>query len=568
MSQTSAILKELVSQLNSQVAPELSESDYFELFCNEQILKDYDLSYDEIEMGTVGNGGDGGIDGVYLFVNEVLINADEDSPRFKGTPDIELHIIQSKNSESFGEDVVQKFISSAEDIFDLNKQISDLNSVYDGSLLKHVEKFREIYIGNLSKVPTISINYYYASRGEDIHPNVSRKVESLKSMIKGLFTTATFNFEFLTATKLFELANRRLKSSFTIKLKENAISTEDGGYICIAQLDEYFKFISDENRNMQKYLFDANVRDYQGGVTVNKEILNTLKNESQYEFWWLNNGITIVTDNASVSSKILSLKNPQVVNGCQTSYEIHSYFTKNDVNNENRCLTIRVIVTEDEDIKAKVIKSTNSQTSIPPAILSATDPIHRSIEQHFLQNNLYYDRRKNFWKNEGKPKKDIISISYLAQVIKAMIVQQPHISRGKPSTLIKNKDDYKEIFNKDYDLDLYLKAYKIARLIEEKSSELTYLEKGDWLNIRYFVFAHFINRHINRDENMSNDEYIDKFLETEFDFELINDSAEEVFKLFEEKGKTDGVAKAKYFTDEVIINSKKDDNNAHTSTQP
>lgn len=555
MSQTSNILKQLVSSLNQQIAPNLTEDDYFELFCNEQILKEYDLSYDEIENGTVGSGGDGGIDGIFLFINELLINPDEDSPRIKKTPDIELHIIQSKNTESFTEDVVQKFIASAEDIFDLEKQKKELSPVYSKTLLKHINKFREIYTNNLAKVPTISIKYYYASRGEDIHPNVSRKVDSLKTTIKRFFTTADFSFEFLTATNLFRLANRKLKSSFTIKLKENPITTEDGGYICISQLDEYYKFISDEKGNMQKYLFDANVRDYQGAVTVNKEILNTLENENQYEFWWLNNGITIVTDEASVSSKILSLKNPQVVNGCQTSYEIHSYFTQKRIKEETRCLTIRVIVTEDEEIKAKVIKSTNSQTSIPAAVLSATDPIHRSIEEHFLQNNLYYDRRKNFWKNEKKPKKDIISISYLAQIIKSMIIQEPHISRAKPSTLIRNEDDYNAIFNKNYDLDLYLKAYKIARKIEEKSAELDFLDKGDWSNIRYFAYTYFINRQINRKENLSNEEYVEYFLNKDFDNELIKDSISKVFQLYEKKGKTDGTAKAKHFTDDVIKES-------------
>src|SRR5690554_5339874 len=114
MSQSGLILKTLVGQLNSQVAPNLKEDDYFELFCNEQILKDFDLSYEEIEAGTIGKGGDGGIDGIFIFVNDILINVEDSMPRLKGNVEIELHIIQSKNKETFSEDVVQKFISSAE----------------------------------------------------------------------------------------------------------------------------------------------------------------------------------------------------------------------------------------------------------------------------------------------------------------------------------------------------------------------------------------------------------------------------------------------------------------------
>lgn len=73
MSQSSIILKNLVHQLNQEIAPELHENEYFELFYNEQILKEYDLSYEEIEAGTVGQGADGGIDGIFIFVNNTLI---------------------------------------------------------------------------------------------------------------------------------------------------------------------------------------------------------------------------------------------------------------------------------------------------------------------------------------------------------------------------------------------------------------------------------------------------------------------------------------------------------------
>ena len=48
------ILKQLLEDRKRDTAPELSESDYFELFCGEQVLKNYDASYDDIEGGVVG----------------------------------------------------------------------------------------------------------------------------------------------------------------------------------------------------------------------------------------------------------------------------------------------------------------------------------------------------------------------------------------------------------------------------------------------------------------------------------------------------------------------------------
>jgi hypothetical protein len=119
--QTIILLSTLIAELKKTIAPEMNDDDYFELFCNEQILKDYDLSYDEIEQGTIGNGGDGGLDGFFIFANDVLINVEDTIPNFKGGLTIELFLIQSKNQESFSEAVIQKLISSAEDIFSLEK---------------------------------------------------------------------------------------------------------------------------------------------------------------------------------------------------------------------------------------------------------------------------------------------------------------------------------------------------------------------------------------------------------------------------------------------------------------
>lgn len=55
---------------------DLSENDnftqvneYFEFFASSMVLKDYDLSDDDIFNGITGKGNDGGIDGFYLFVN-------------------------------------------------------------------------------------------------------------------------------------------------------------------------------------------------------------------------------------------------------------------------------------------------------------------------------------------------------------------------------------------------------------------------------------------------------------------------------------------------------------------
>lgn len=49
----------------------------FELFAFEQVLKEYDLSKEKLEEGWVDGSLDGGIDGVYIFVNGNLYSGQE-----------------------------------------------------------------------------------------------------------------------------------------------------------------------------------------------------------------------------------------------------------------------------------------------------------------------------------------------------------------------------------------------------------------------------------------------------------------------------------------------------------
>ncbi|MCG8347942.1 MAG: AIPR family protein [Chloroflexales bacterium] len=95
----------------------------------------------------------------------------------------------------------------------------------------------------------------------------------------------------------------------------------------------------------------------------------------------------------------------------------------------------------------KIIRATNRQTSITSSSFRATEPVHREIEDYLLTLGYYYDRRKNAYKREGKPADKIISIDRLAQAVLAILKQEPHTARARPTTAIKDKRDYKRIFS-------------------------------------------------------------------------------------------------------------------------
>lgn len=450
------ILDQVLEQQRQNIAPTLDQANYFEVFTAEQVLKDYDLSYDEIESGIVGGGGDGGIDGFYAFTNGELLQEDSDVSDLRKNIQIDVILIQAKTGAGFSETAMDKFVAATEDVFDLSKPIANLRTVYNTSLLEAARRFRDAYQTLASKFPRLKVSYFYATKGDQVHPNVSRKTTKVETIVKQLFSAADFSFTFLGARAMLDLARRKPTTSYDLKLAENPISsTGEVAFVCLVSLRDFFKFITDTQGLLVRHIFEANVRDYQGKTQVNEQIQDTLQNPGSEDFWWLNNGITVLATRATQSGKTITVENPEIVNGLQSSTEIHLYFGHSNTEAENRNVLVRVIVPNAAESRDRIIRATNSQTAIPPASLRATDRIHRDIEQYLKPFGLYYDRRKNFYKNEGKPINRIISIPQMAQAIMAILLQRPDTARARPSSLIRRDEEYQRLFSTTHPIEVY-----------------------------------------------------------------------------------------------------------------
>jgi hypothetical protein len=202
-------------------------------------------------------------------------------------------------------------------------------------------------------------------------------------------------------------------------------------------------------------------------VEVNRAIANSLMNKGTVEdFWWLNNGVTILATRASLAGKKLSLRDPQIVNGFQTSTEIFNYFQKSSAA-DDRAILARVLVTESEDVRDEIIRATNSQTSVGVFALRATDPLHRDLETYLRQKSLYYERRKNFHKNRGRPRARIVTVADTAQAMMATLLFSPDDSRARPSSLVKDDAAYRRVFDPNYPMDAYFKAISVVHKVRD-----------------------------------------------------------------------------------------------------
>ncbi len=536
------ILDKILEQQKLALAPELTPSKFGEIFTAEQILKDYDLSYDEIESGIVGDGGNGGVDSLYIFLNGELVQDDTDVATIRKSVVIDLVVIQAKTSAGFSEASVDRLKAFTEDLLDLSKDVSSLSSVYNPEVLAIITRFRSLYEELAAKFPALRVVYCYASKGDQPSTNVARKADALKATVRHIFSSVEPDFRFLGAGELLQLARRAPRATYSLKLSENPISSSGAvAFVCLVSLQDYFEFITDDNGGLLRSIFESNVRDYQGTTEVNEGIQKTLLENVGDEFWWLNNGITIIAARATLSGKTLTIEDPQIVNGLQTSTEVFSHFKNHNTKDEKRNLLVRVVVPVAPESRDRIIKATNSQTQIPVASLRATEKIHRDIEEFLRPHGLYYDRRKNFYKNEKRAIEQIVSISHLAQSVMAIALQRPNDARARPSSLLKRDADYETVFNSKYPIALYLSCAKLMKAVDKAIDRFRFSDPKHQTNLRFYT-AMYLGCLLTNSASPSPEEIASVNTAGATD-EIIHEALQQVTTTYKELGASDQVAK-------------------------
>lgn len=459
----------------SENLPAVPDDTAFEVFASEVALRPFDLGLEDIEAGIVGGGQDGAIDAVYVFFDDTLLDEDSDVVSTSSRPtdfgqdrNLELWVVQAKRTPSFSEGAVDKLENTMRRLLDLSQPVESMSVLYNSTLLGRFGLFRDAWEKLITRRPRISVNVVYATPGEThgVNPQVEAKLGALKQVILTFVPDAQkVSVELIGDKELLARYNERPPYTLPMNYQESA--TSGRSHVALVRLRDYYNLIVDENGRLRRHLFEWNVRDYQGSVSVNQEIRKSLASTDSPEFWWLNNGVTLICSEVTSTAKTYSLSNIQIVNGLQTSHEIFEALRGlNGAEAENRMLLVRIIVTDDAATRDLVIRATNRQTAITDASLRATDEVQRNIENYFLTHGWYYDRRKGYYKNDGKDPSKIVSIQFVGASITAVGLARPDKARGKPSSLLKNDEDYKLVFDSSFNLEIYLWAARLQRRVD------------------------------------------------------------------------------------------------------
>ena len=466
------LLDSIVEKSKPQFGAHLDGSELFELFSFDQMLKEYEPSFEELEAGWTDGGNDGGLDGFFVFIDDRIAALDSPTYASKRDPRIDVHVLSVRRSAKFEQQPIDTLISSLTELLDLSIDASDLKYPYNPDVLEQRNLFISNYVALADRQPKLRIFVKYCSRGDamNVAPNLQSRAHTLTDLLNGLFSHSKVEFRFVGASELLESARKQRDFTLRLPFTESYISREGQNYILLCKLTDYYKFVSDDEGVLRRYLFESNVRDYLGEVQINRDIQDTLKRNDMPEsgdFWWLNNGVTILGTKASVAGKELCIENVQIVNGLQTTETIHRFFSnQNNGDTDARAVLVKIILAADAETRARIVKATNYQNTVDLASLRGLDKIQRDIEQFLFDAGWFYDRRKNVYKNEGRPADRIISVPYLAAAVRAVALGDPAKSQKQRSRHLRDDETYNQIFNPKWDLAVFLASLDVIRSVE------------------------------------------------------------------------------------------------------
>ncbi len=441
----------------------------FEHFVNYCVVSGEHHDTFDLDSINCGAGGDTALDGIAIFVNGAIIDNEqevEDLISRNGYLEVKILLIQSKTSAKFDMGEIRNFLFGSRDLFSAN------GSMPRNEKIKYKAQIIQFILQNGNKMrKRIVCNLYYATTGSwrdsnNLSTQIGLEVEQMENM--NIFEKIIFSpIDANELHKKYQNTKNSISITFEFpkKIALPAIPGIKQSYIGVIKALDYIKVISDESENILKKIFYDNVRDYQGENEVNSEIKATLSRNSKHMFAVLNNGITIITDNLTVLGDVFTMKDYQIVNGCQTSYILFNERQKLD---ENVFVPLKVIESGNEEITNEIIKATNQQTAITKEELNALTSFEKKLEDFYGtfkgKQALYYERRSGQYnRNSAIERVRIINRETQVKVIAAVFFSLPHLAGRYHKQLRENHS--KNIFKDDHSpLAYYATAYTYYRV--------------------------------------------------------------------------------------------------------
>ena len=494
---------------------DISEATKFEMFANYVILSQDDLDTfvghpELLEFCSTGGGDDAKMDGIGIKINDQLVGSIDDINQIverNKKIHVEFFLIQSKERTDFDSSAVNTFGIGvknffSEPLFPENDKIKTIRELKD-----YIFSEEKVY-RKLSANPSVRIFYVFC--GETPNDEHTKAVKEL--LIRGLKSCpdclGEISMDIIDGKSIIERC-KSLENDFNVELNikdiipltvQNNVRIKKA-YAFTCEATELLKLLTkSEDGSLRRSLFNSNVRDYLGNTgSVNSEIEHTIATEPEM-FLMCNNGITIVcSDFIQIRDKIVSIDNPQIVNGCQTCSTI--FLQRNNDSLQNVQVLVKLICTDDNSITTKIVRGTNKQNQVLEESFETTKPFHQKIEDYFEAKcdaiKLHYERRnKQYTSIPTITRYQIVNLRVLTQSFVAMFLQKPYEAHRHEAILLQKyapKDERNRlIYNSDHSPYMYYIAALTWYVFEMAFRNNTIVEKKKirpYMAHLYYIFT-------------------------------------------------------------------------------
>jgi hypothetical protein len=481
------ITKSLINELlaNEELNSEGDSKDFEKLVNYCVVSNEYSKTFD-LNLVTVGEGGDTGIDGVAIFVNGQLIEDKEevdDLLERNSRLEVSYVFIQAKTSSSFSSGEIGTFIFGVKDFFSENHSLVRNDDI---SRIAEISDYIYEKAPHFHENPKLKLFYCTTGKWTDdqnLRAVIAQGVSDLEQA--SLFELVSFHpYGAKEIAKSFRKTKETISTTinFSNRVTLPSIKGISEAYIGLLPFSEFKKILTDEDDSLIN-VFEDNVRDFQGSNNdVNSGIKNTLNGVDSDLFSVLNNGVTIVASSISPTGDKFTIKDYQVVNGCQTSNVLYNNRNSEYINSVN--VPVKIIATADDDVKSRITLATNNQTPIKKEQLASLTAFQRSLEQYYNSysgdSKLYYERRSKQYNSDSSVLKTrIITVPYQIKSFSAMFLENPHQVTSFFGTLVSRLNEGKAaIFSPDHVFSPYytsaLSYYKLETHFRRRNIDPAY----------------------------------------------------------------------------------------------
>ncbi len=426
---------------------------------------------------------DGGIDGIW----------------FNDLGDyFEMHVFQCKNSPGLKDNELDKFRNDVKDIFvDGNKvgktKISDLEPFIDE--YKNISQSGKI----------IDIKLFFIFNGNIVDPNYGNNQHVYNSYNNSdrFFLIYDSNFIFEKISSIAK--NYRTKVEFTFHPENSNFSLLDNQALYTFSIGNTratnFRILAIELCELIEkeisingsfdLLFAENIRQFLGTskFKANREMNKTLNSEDAVLFPFLNNGITIISEQITVPKSPqdgkynLPVVNPQIVNGLQTSRVLFDIYVNNKERLKGVFVNVRIYESKDPTLIEKITDATNTQTPITNKDKISNKDFNSLAKEVFKNSGIdYVTKRGEGFKTPNFDFHRQIESETILKFWYATFFEEPEVAKNSIARVLQEIYDasssenhpLKFLFNGSVDSSIYIQlltAYKIYQFVKNIKKE-------------------------------------------------------------------------------------------------